>query len=95
MKDNISPEEKLLRLIRGEKKAKPLYPDKQDVAIDKKINPDSINLKAPLKDALSSLVISTHFVPLVIRRLIIVLMAGSLICLLTSFIYPLVGSKKI
>lgn len=84
MKDNISPEEKLLRLIRGEKKAK----------APKEAIPTIANLKSPLKNSVYSLA-NIYLTPAVVQKIMVVLLAVSFVCLLASFIYPLVASKKI
>jgi type II secretory pathway component PulC len=73
MKDNISPEEKLLRLIRGGKNTE------EKPVIRKPIQTFS----------------SFYSNPANIHKSIYILLAISAIFLLTSFIYPWVGLKKI
>lgn len=91
MKDNISPEEKLLRLIRGQKK--------QDTAIDKK--PVSINVapEIKLRDKIPvRTLFKKHLSFLYIHKayeIILVIFVISCLYLLTSFIYSWVGLRKV
>ncbi|MDD5595436.1 MAG: type II secretion system protein N [Candidatus Omnitrophica bacterium] len=84
MKDNISPEEKLLKLIKGdkklpvEKKDSPLQPALKITA--KKNDPGPIGKNL------------AHFLIGKIKPLLII---GSLIYLVAAFVYPWVGLKKI
>ncbi len=94
MKDNISPEEKLLRLIRGEKESKSSDLPHPGLSANKKITFRIANLKLFIKNSLFSL-IHTYSTPKYIRKGIFVLMTVSFIYLIASFIYPLVGLKKI
>lgn len=83
MKENISPEERLLKLIKGEKglKASPVstnQPVSSKIVFDKKAN-----------QALRSL--SKDFMP----KLSLVVIIISVLLLLAVFLYPLVGLNKI
>jgi len=91
MRDNIPPEEKLLRLIKGEKKSASPSLARQEIPAEKKITSNTSNLN---KNPLSSL-IHTYSTPNYIRKAIFVLMVVSFIYLVASFIYPLVGLEKI
>lgn len=73
MKDNISPEEKLLRLIKGAKNT-------EEKPVTRK----------PIQSFSSFYLTSAN-----IHKSIYVLFAVSLVCLLASFIYPLIGLRKI
>jgi len=94
MKDNIPPEEKLLRLIRGEKKKKPLEPSLQEAGPNKEKNTQVNDFKSPAKRTLQSL-ISLYFTHAFIKKAIPVLMLISVIYLIASLVYPWLGLKKI
>lgn len=84
MKDNISPEEKLLKLIKGDKK-QPV--EKKDPSLQ-----PAVKITAKKSDPGSIRKSLIHFLIGKIKPLLIV---GSLIYLIVSFIYPWVGLKKI
>jgi len=82
MTDSVSPEEKLLRLIRGKNPKAPYRPDKEASFI-----------KPPIKN--SSFLLDRYLTALTIKRVIIVFLTFSLIYLAASFFWPLLGLKKI
>lgn len=84
MKDNISPEEKLLKLIKGEKKPK---------SPEKPISP-ALELKPATKSHIFSLTHKYLTAPQ-INKLMLTLIVMSFIYLLASFIYPWIGLSKI
>ena len=88
MRDDILPEEKLLRLIRGKKK--------QDTAIDEAPCIVSVvnHVEPAVKVSISSLMQKyLHFFD--IRKIIWAVFAASCIYLVISFIYPVIGLKII
>lgn len=94
MKDNISPEEKLLNLIKGEKKPKP-----DNITIQKAV-PDKE--PAPLNNSLNPPVKKTKFyLPLAllnafnIQRVLIMLIVVSFGYLVFTFIYPLLWQDRL
>lgn len=86
MQDNISPEERLLRLIKGEKK--------QDVALNKKITPDTPVLKLPPKGRIYHLP-HIHLSFEHALKFIIAVIAISFVYLVASLIYPWLGLSRI
>ena len=97
MRDNISPEEKLLRLIRAEKKTKPspnLWDKYQGGNLDKEVTADIPHLKPAIKKPRFSF-IRPYLTAGNIQRLIPVFLIASIVYLLISFIYPFVGLNKI
>jgi len=86
MKENLTPEERLLRLIKGEKKQKP----PPDLSGQKTaISPDS---KPAAKIAAQ---VAARGYRININRLIPVFFGASVIYLLVSFIYSWIGLKEI
>ncbi|MDD5653252.1 MAG: type II secretion system protein N [Candidatus Omnitrophica bacterium] len=83
MKDNISPEEKLLRLIKGDKKA----------PVEKKEEPAAKILPAALKPKINPQF--NNFIFFTLKKLKIILFVISLVYLAVTFIYPYFSSKKI
>lgn len=81
MKDNISPEEKLLRLIRGKKK--------QDLVIEKQQA-----VKPAFRYSIYSLA-QKYLTFLDLRKFIFLAFIGSLIYLVISLLYPWFGLKNI
>jgi len=96
-KENISPEEKLLRLIKNVKK-----PDhfsagtsrRQDVLAEKRAVPPVSELKRGVKNTGHTLVFG-EIVSGIVPKLIPVIFIISLLYLLASFIYPWIGLKNI
>lgn len=88
MKDNISPEEKLLRLIRGQKK--------QSVTTDKQvgITPAVSEVKSTIKPSIY-LLIKKYSSLIGIHKIIWIFFVTSCIYLAVSLIYPLVWLKRI
>ncbi|MDD2752232.1 MAG: type II secretion system protein N [Candidatus Omnitrophica bacterium] len=83
MKDNISPEEKLLRLIKGDKN-KPV--EKKDIPAPKvSVTTQRFKIDLQAKDLIA----------LFSGKIKFVLIAVSLVYLIASFVYPLVSSKNI
>lgn len=93
MKDGISPEEKLLRLIRGQKKPRTLYPLDKAGSVERRITPAASSPKPSIKNA--SFLLDRYLTAATARKVIIALLAFSLIYLAASFAWPLVGLKKI
>lgn len=94
MKDNISPEEKLLNLIKGEKKPKPNNLPIQKPASEKEQPPLNNNLKPVVKKT------KLQVPPLLlniftIQRCLIALMALSFGYLIFTFVYPLAWQEKL
>lgn len=90
MKDNVSPEEKLLKLIRGQKK--------EDAAIGKKSPVVAVLADIDLKPNLRSgaFTSSKQLLSLSsVTKVIWVVFAISCVYLIGSFIYPLFGLKEI
>jgi len=87
MKENISPEEKLLRLIKGKKS--PFFSKKNNKNIAK-----SSNLTQALRGAIDYLS-GTFLNPAHFSRIIPILLIISLIYLSITFIYPLVALRNI
>ncbi len=86
MKENISPEEKLLRLIRGDKKPSPADAAPKDSAVAVK-TADALGLKpSPLRLRVNYALIN-KYIP--------VIFMVSLLYLAAAFIYPFVGLKNI
>lgn len=94
MNDYIPPEEKLLKLIRGEKRARPAPSPEQEPAVERKIATGKIDFAAPLKNQSLSLA-NISLGHSVIRKAIIVIISASFIYLIASYIYPLVSPKKV
>lgn len=86
MKDNISPEERLLRLIKGQKKIA--------APIDKKASPAFTDSKPVLQRPQPALT-RKYFPVKSLRKAIWLAFALSFVYLAISFIYPLVGLNKI
>ena len=84
MRDNISPEEKLLRLIRGPKKKESLQPQNP---VDSAVGP-----KTSLAQQQQVLQKLTSF--LNIRKIIAAAFILSSIYLILSFVYPFIAAKK-
>jgi len=90
MSDNISPEEKLLRLIRGRK---------DQEAVTNKISPviapaALADLKADFKPS-AFLSVQKYLSFLSIKKIIWIIFAVSCIYMISSFIYPWLGSGEI
>lgn len=90
MSDNILPEEKLLRLIRGRKKQEALRDEKSPVAIPTATTDSKPNLKPS-----GHLFLQKYLSLLSIRKIIWVVFTISCAYLISSFIYPLFGLKQI
>jgi type II secretory pathway component PulC len=86
MRDNISPEEKLLRLIRGQKK--------QSTAIDKTSQDAAQGLKAG-KSRVLNFSFQKYLVFLNINKIIFTIFVISCIYLIFSFAYPIFMPKNI
>ena len=93
MKDNISPEDKLLKLIKGEKKPKPLDSPTRE-ALDKKPGHITFKLKASIKNSLFSFT-NKYLSHVDLNKFIIGLAAVSLLYLIAAFVYPWIGLGKI
>jgi type II secretory pathway component PulC len=96
MKENVSPEEKLLRLIRGQKK--------KDTAIEKKIESTITHTPRPLPEKLkkipglkSSLLsfVQRQVSILDTKKIIGIIFIFSCLYLIFSFLYPVIFLKKI
>lgn len=85
MKDSLSPEEKLLRLIRKDKKDEP--------ADAKVASPAPLSAKAAF-NALSES-INSYLNISSIQKIILIIFTLSVIYLISSFVYPLIGTKEI
>jgi len=83
MRDNLSPEEKLLRLIRGEKKG-----------TSPAAAPAQSNAK-PGKRAAFKIEVPSFLKHPDARKIIFILLAVSCLFLISSFIYPLVALRKV
>ena len=94
MKENISPEERLLKLIKGEKKSTAPNLAREGKVIDNKITSNISVTRPRIKDFLYSFV-SRYFTLPYIQKFILVIMIVSSIYLIISFIYPWLGLKKI
>lgn len=90
MTDNISPEEKLLRLIRGKKEPKNSSLNPESV-LDNSLPGTSSNINYFFKKLLSGLSLSHLF----LQKASLIIILFSLIPLVISFVYPFVGLKKI
>jgi hypothetical protein len=88
MNDRISPEEKLLRLIRGQKKQSAAITD--STPLPQLNQPIKSQSKASRQSLLRRLKSGLNY-----RQIIIVVFGLSLIYLAILFIYPLAGSKNI
>jgi len=88
MRDNISPEERLLKLIRGQKK-------QNNKTIDKEPSTAFAvaDVQPPIKYSAHPSAIR-YLSPLDIRKIIFLIFGASCIYLIISFIYPLVGFKE-
>lgn len=86
MKGDLTPEEKLLRLIRGKKK--------QGVSIDKKSTEISVKIKPVPKLSLPAFA-SRYLSTLYMHRLILIAFVTSCIYLVFSYTYPWIGLRKI
>lgn len=86
MRNNITPEERLLRLIKGAKK--------QGVPAEKKAGPSTIGTKPALKDSVFVLIRKylPHFNT---QKIIVIIFFLSCVYLLLSLIYPLIGLRQI
>jgi hypothetical protein len=87
MMDNISPEERLLRLIRGKKK--------EGTPLEKKPASVPLDLKPSVKHSIYPIVqkyLAFFYEP---RKIVMITLGASLIYLAASFIYPLLGLGKI
>lgn len=85
MRDNILPEEKLLRLIRGQK---------QQIPVDKKSVTATSDSRPAIKYSIRALIIKYSSFKY-LQKTIWVTFAASCIYLIISFIYPWVALKKI
>lgn len=85
MTDNVSPEEKLLKLIKGEKRPP---------VSDNKITADAAEVKPALKHPLPSFA-RTYLTAVNIQKLIPAFLAVAIAYLLISFVYPFVGLNNI
>lgn len=94
MKDNLSPEEKLLNLIKGGRFSKSPALPSREASRHKKIFPGTIGTKSDVQYSVKSLT-GTHLTFAYIQKLMLVLAAISCIYLLSSFLYPLLGLKEI
>ena len=92
MKDNIPPEEKLLKLIKGEKKSLP--PNLAQPDISKKPTHVASALKPQIKNSLYSFA-HKYLIPIYTQKLVMVILLISFIYLITSFVYPWIGLKTI
>jgi len=94
MKDNVSPEEKLLKLIKGEKKPRfsASLPLQESLPYTKALS-EGPSQGAHIKNPAYSLM-SIIFSFEGLRRLMIVLIMVSFVYLAASFIYPLIGSNQ-
>ncbi len=86
MRDNITPEEKLLRLIRGQKK--------QEKVVDKEFPPVIKEPKPAIRPLLNPL-FHNYRNFLNIRKIIAAAFVASCIYLIISFVWPWVGLRKI
>lgn len=89
MKDNVSPEEKLLRLIRGQKKSPlpALSEGRLNTPLPVKMQGGVINQKRNFK-------FEKYLPQLNLNNLIIIGLVVASLYLLSAFIYPLLVSKK-
>lgn len=94
MKDNISPEEKLLNLIKGEKKPKPNNIPIQTALSEKETAPLNINLKPNVKKTKFPL-LPNLLKAFNIQRVLIAFIVVSFGYLIFTFIYPLLWQNKI
>jgi len=98
MKDNISPEEKLLKLIKGEQKSTSPNLPKQDIVIEKKTTPDIPKIKPNIKNSILSLYsfARTHLTTTAyIQKIMVGLLAVAVIYLIATFLYSWFGLSKI
>lgn len=84
MNDNISPEERLLRLIRGQK----------DIAIEKEPDATIAQAKPVVKKSVYSF-IPKYLSLLNIQKIMLVVFVASFIYLIFSFFYPFFGLREI
>lgn len=94
MKDNISPEEKLLNLIKGDKKTAPKLPvflHRQPV---KKNTAAASAVKTGLRDQAWP-IFRKYFTAKYVHVLIVVFFVLSLVNLFFAFIYPWIGLQRI
>lgn len=92
MKDNISPEEKLLRLIRGQKKQR--TSPEINIDTDKRPSVSTLDVKTPIRTS-KSILIKKYLPILNLQRTIAIAFVISCIYLIISFTYPLLGLRKI
>jgi type II secretory pathway component PulC len=104
MKDSPSPEEKLLKLIRGEKKQKVTsVAISQEAVVDKKIISQVPQVKPQVKSKVPTLAqvkftphqFGAGFTPQGINKLMIVIIVASIIFLIAAFMYPIFGLSKV
>ena len=88
MKDSLSPEEKLLRIIKGDKPPKPANIQAQEISVHKTAPPQAPGLKP-------ALAVRQYLTFENAKRLLPVFFILSFIYLIASFSYPWVGLKKI
>ncbi len=94
MKNNLSPEEKLLNLIKGHKTSTPSSLHPRDTSKDKKIFSGTTGAKPNVKYSAKSF-INTYLTFPYIKRLMLVLIGICFIYLVIAFIYPWFGLKEI
>jgi type II secretory pathway component PulC len=94
LKDNLSPEEKLLKLIRGDKKVKPSGAAGAPSVGQSKAEPAQAVLKSG-KINFFQVFRGTYFTRDLGRKIIFISVLVSLIYLVFVFIYPLVALNKI
>ena len=90
MNDNISPEEKLLRLIRGKKEQKVSSPHPEAV-LDSPMPGKPSDINSSFKRLLFRSSLSHTF----LQKALFLVILVSFIPLVISFVYPFVGLKKI
>jgi len=91
VRENTSPEEKLLHLIKGQRKPQEAKPESKSLpSVD-------VSSQQPkkIKKSLSGLKIQKNLSFLNIQRIIWTFFALSCAYLIISFVYPLIGPKKI
>jgi len=94
MADNISPEERLLRLIRKEKKQEVNTPGGAAISTDKNKVPSTTALKPPVV-APAGITREKYPYPVFNQRIIRITFGLSCIYFVLSLIYPLVGLRRI
>jgi len=95
MNDSLSPEEKLLRLIKGEKKQEAApEPAPQGIIAEEKIVAEAGGSKT-LSESPAASVSKARPKPLDIHKLLIVFAGVSIIFSATAFIYPMLNLSKV